>query len=164
MPWAEANVVTTRAGIPRHRNTAWKGQSQRAPEMPKVGRGAGWLAFSVILRVVIVLNARLHCRKRRGMGTRMLELTPGTGPIKPRNGVQTSCTAGRASNKGRLTEDTAEHRGLLYWDGLGKFEGESEFGNRVCQMGPTLPRGKEPKTVRRSCPGQGTGFLARWYT
>lgn len=58
MPWAELNVVTTRAGIPRQRNTAWKGQSQRAPEMPKVGRGAGWLAFSVILSVVIVLNAR----------------------------------------------------------------------------------------------------------
>ena len=24
MPWAEVNVVTTRAGIPRPRSTAWK--------------------------------------------------------------------------------------------------------------------------------------------
>lgn len=99
------------------------------------------------------------------MGTRKLELTPGTGPIKPRNGVQTSYTAGRASSKGRLTEDTAEDRGLLYWDrDWASLREKVSLGTEFAKWAQLCRGGKEQKMVRRSCPGQGTGFLARWCT
>lgn len=46
MPWAELKVVTTRAGIPRHRSTAWKGAES---EDDREAWGGGYTAsvFSV---------------------------------------------------------------------------------------------------------------------
>lgn len=74
MPWAEVNVVTTRAGIPRHRSTVWKGQSKRVPARPRFEVGAGRLAFSMHPLSRHCLKCHVKPWKEEGHGQRKVRV------------------------------------------------------------------------------------------